>query len=231
MIYNINTTIFPLKKGLSALDIGCAEGANSIELKKDGYNVSSIEIDPALVETFKAKPEAEGIDIRVGDALHMPYKDNSFDRAILIEVIEHITPTDELLQEISRVMKPGGILCIGVPTGYTENIYWRLHPKYASNATHVKIFSREDLIRHIGKNGFKIHTIETKNFVPAVSWFFHALLRSHSDHTGKIYNHLWIDSFFDRLFGAWSRTPGLRRVYGAMSRRVGKSWYFYCEKI
>ncbi len=231
MIENINPIIFPASKGLHLLDIGSAEGHNSIALKAKGATITAIEIDPNLVEDFNNNAAAKGITIIEGDATNMPFKANSFDGAILLEVIEHIKPTEQLLQEVNRVLKPGGVLCIGVPTGYTERVYWRLHPGYASNATHVKIFSKRQLKELIEAAGYRVLKIETKNFVPAISWFFHALLRSKSDHTGKILNHSGVDRVLNSFFKTWAKTPVLNRGLGLMSQHFGKSWYFYCEKI
>lgn len=231
MVINMSRTYFPKTTKMSLVDVGSALGANSIELKDMGYKVSAIEIDPNLVDQFKKNPEAKGIDIHLGDATKMPFKDNSFDRAILIEVIEHVPATDALLSEIHRVLKPGGILCIGVPTSYTEKIYWRLHPEYPTNATHVHVFNRPKLQRVLEKNGYKIKAIETKNFVPAVAWIGHAALRSKSDHTGAIHEHLWIDRWASAFFRGWSRVPILNKGYGLLNRVWGKSWYLYCEKV
>ena len=230
MISNINPTLFPLSKLAKVLDIGSADGANSFAMKKLGCEVSAIEIDPVLVERFKNNPNSDGIDIRTGDARKMPFSDNMFDAAILIEVIEHIPETEGLLEEIYRVLKPGGVLCIGVPTAYTEHLYWRLHPNYASNATHVRIFKKKDLTLLLESAGFRIKSVETHNFVPAVSWIFHSLLRSKSDHTGTIHSHLWIDRSLNSFFEGWGKTPVARKVLAKISRTIGKSWYIYCEK-
>ena len=228
---NVNEHQFPYDERLRALDVGTAEGANAIALKRRGYEVCALEIDAALLTRFRRKPEAMEIEIVQGDALAIPFRDRTFDRTLLIEVVEHIVNTEQLLREINRVMKVGGILCVGVPTAYTERLYWRLNPRYSANATHVKIFSLSALRAQLHGAGFKINAIETKNFIPAVQWFFHALLRSDSDHTGAIYSHLWIDRWLERILLRCSRTFVLGTLYSLLSRAVGKSWYLYCEKI
>jgi SAM-dependent methyltransferase len=226
---NINPDHFVTQRGARILDIGSAAGDNAIGLKARGYSVTTLEIDPNLVARFRARPESEGIDIREGDATAMPYADDSFDGAILLEVIEHVPDTTRLLQEIKRVLKPGAILCIGVPTGYTEHIYWRLHPRYAENATHVHIFSREKLTAALNAAGFSVERIDTRNLLPAVSWMFHALLRSKSDHTGTIHEHHAVDRALGPMYRVWIRTPGLNRGLFWLQRHFGKSWYVYAR--
>lgn len=230
MLDNIDRKLFPFRKGSHMLDIGSAKGDNSLVLKESGCKVSALEIDPNLVEIFKQRPEAKDIDIRLADARDMPFKDNSFDGAILIEVIEHVPGTEKLLSEIHRVLKPGGKLCIGVPTGYTEKIYWKLHPDYASNATHFTIFSKSQLTKLINDAGLRVIAIRTKNLEPAVAWMFHATLRSKSDHTGAIHEHLWVERMLGPIFAVWSKIPILNKGLGFISRYYGKSWYIYVEK-
>jgi 2-polyprenyl-3-methyl-5-hydroxy-6-metoxy-1,4-benzoquinol methylase len=227
VIDNINLDLLQLPPQARVLDIGTARGDNALSLKTHGYHVSTLEIDPTLVAALKARPESEGLDIREGDATQMPYESHSFDGAIMIEVMEHIPNTEALLSEIARVLKPGGRICIGIPTGYTEQLYWRLHPQYARNATHVHIFSKKRLYQVLRKAGFHVERIEARNFQPAVSWVFHATLRSKSDHTGAIHQHLGIDRALDRVFQSWSRIPGLRNGLFWLDRHVGKSWYVY----
>jgi 2-polyprenyl-3-methyl-5-hydroxy-6-metoxy-1,4-benzoquinol methylase len=231
MLYNIDLKWFNLKKGAKVLDVGSALGINSIGLDEVGFDVTALEIDPNLVKQFKKNEATKHIPIQLGDATKMPFKNASFDGAVLIEVIEHVPDTETLLSEINRVLTANGQLCIGVPTGYTDRVYTAMHKDYPANTTHVHIFNRDTLKNKIEQAGFRIKKIQTKNFPPAVSWFFHAALKSKSDHTGKIHNHLWIDRILDPFFATWSKIPVLKRGLSFTERHFGKSWYIYCEKV
>ncbi|MGH9151694.1 MAG: class I SAM-dependent methyltransferase [Acidimicrobiales bacterium] len=227
---NLNLDLLPPPAGSTLLDVGCAGGETTLGLQRAGYRMAAIESDPELVDALRRKPGARDVDIRHGDATAMPFADQSFDGVVLIEVIEHVHDTGTLLAEIGRVVKPAGRLCVALPTAYTEHVYWRLNPEYARNATHVTIFSLGQLRRHLDRAGFDIMAIETKNLLPAVSWFFHALLRSRSDHTGTIFDHLWVDRFLTRVYERMERTPFVSHVVTAVGGVFGKSWYVYCEK-
>ncbi|MBV9256375.1 MAG: methyltransferase domain-containing protein [Actinobacteria bacterium] len=212
------------------LDVGCATGDNTLALLGAGYRATGIEIDEQLVKTLRNRPGGERVPVCVGDGTAMPFPASTFDGAILIEVFEHVPEPGSLVAEIARVVGPGGRLTVAVPTGYTEAIYWRLHPRYAENATHVRRYRRNDVEAVLTASGFTVEQVTTRNFVPAVSWFFHSLLRSRSDHTGAIFDHLWIDRALRVVFGAWRRVPVARRGLDWLERRVGKSWYFHCAK-
>src|SRR5215213_7897854 len=56
-------------------------------------------------------------DLRNGDVLEMPYPDSQFDTVLLISILEHLKPKelDHALEEVKRVLKPGGQIVYGVP--------------------------------------------------------------------------------------------------------------------
>ena len=60
--------------------------------------------------------------LMVGDALSLPFPDDSFDRLICSEVLEHIPDYQAAMTEIWRVVKPGGRIGISVPHGWPEHL-------------------------------------------------------------------------------------------------------------
>jgi ubiquinone/menaquinone biosynthesis C-methylase UbiE len=56
-------------------------------------------------------------DLRNGSLLELPYPDQSFDAVLLISILEHLQPYEQLqaFREIWRVLKPGGQVVYGVP--------------------------------------------------------------------------------------------------------------------
>ena len=53
-----------------------------------------------------------------GDAMHLPIGDRSCDAVLLLDVLEHIEDTNQLLQQVHRILKAGGLLIITVPFLY-----------------------------------------------------------------------------------------------------------------
>jgi len=59
-------------------------------------------------------------NVLCGDALNLPFKDHSFNRIICAEVMEHVKDPDQGIEEMVRVLKPGGLLAVTVPTYVPE---------------------------------------------------------------------------------------------------------------
>lgn len=96
------------------LDAGCGEGV--------------------LVDAFRGRLAIEGVDphytsdlVRRGSVTALPYEDASFDRALCLDVLEHLAFADQphALAELFRVLRPGGELLVSVPN--LAHLQSRLH--------------------------------------------------------------------------------------------------------
>ena len=114
---NRQLTISLLGPGIHILlDCGCDDGefTERVALSVKAGRAMGIEIDEVQAE----KAISRGIEVIIGD-LNDEFKleDSFVDGAIANQVIEHLCDTDNLLSEIWRVLKPGGILVLS-----TENL-------------------------------------------------------------------------------------------------------------
>jgi len=96
------------------LDVGCLEGSYTL-MYADKVGAGSVHgVDVSLVDQAREKGiDAIQFDLNSGEKL--PYDDGEFDVVVCIESLEHIYPTDFLLGEIRRVLKPAGNAVIDVP--------------------------------------------------------------------------------------------------------------------
>lgn len=99
------------------LEIGCGAGRYTRsflhyrpELQLYGCDISHI----ALAEARAANATGK-IEYKLGDALDLPYADNSFDIVLLFDVFEHVTDVGKAADEVARVLKPGGVFHCFVP--------------------------------------------------------------------------------------------------------------------
>jgi ubiquinone/menaquinone biosynthesis C-methylase UbiE len=109
------------------LDIGCGTGRFTVPLAELGTDVSALDISTGMLEVLRGKLDAKGLsaDLRQGDMAHMPFPDNSFDAVTSFLALMHIPLADRpaVFREVSRVLKPGGRMILGVKNGIFERLF------------------------------------------------------------------------------------------------------------
>jgi len=160
------------------LDVGCGDGSLTLEIAKlvKAREIYGVDIsDKALKVAQRRGIIAVKADLN-SDML--PFPNNYFDLVTAIEVIEHLVNTDNLLQNVWRVLKPGGLFILSTPNmcswlnrvllmlGYLPLYYevstkWRvgkpLNSKVQFNPSgHVRLYNLRALKEHLEAMGFKI---------------------------------------------------------------------------
>ncbi|MGY6697338.1 MAG: bifunctional 2-polyprenyl-6-hydroxyphenol methylase/3-demethylubiquinol 3-O-methyltransferase UbiG [Roseinatronobacter sp.] len=97
--------------GKRVLDLGCAGGFMAEALAERGAEVTGIDPAAKAIEAARAHAAQTGHQIRydvgVGEAL--PYADAGFDAVVCVDVLEHVQDLAQVLAEVSRVLRPGGL--------------------------------------------------------------------------------------------------------------------------
>lgn len=156
-------------KGDAFLDIGVGgTGYTVIEAARMGYRAIGIDIS---VEGMRraysfAKQSLDSdsyalCDFIVCSADHLPFRDKAFSKSCSIAVLEHIPNDDEVIKEISRVMKSGGRVFITVPNTYSRipPIFWIPYMIHDRRVGHLRHYRAEDLARKFLKVGFRLERI------------------------------------------------------------------------
>ena len=147
-----------LEPGHLILDMGCGAGRHAFASFRHGARVIALDYSydelagcNDMFRAMKAVGEvgdnAEALPVR-GDALHLPFADNTFDRIIASEVMEHLRADTVALAELTRVLKPGGTIAVTVPAWLPEKICWSLSAEYhapLSEGGHVRIYTEAQL--------------------------------------------------------------------------------------
>ncbi len=148
---------FPVAPGARVLDMGCGGGRHAFALYRRGADVVALDMDAAELKDvagmFAAMREAgevpEGARAAAvrGNAYCLPFADESFDRIVAAEVLEHLPEDERAMAELARVLKPGGTLAVTVPRYGPEKLCWALSDAYHEvEGGHVRIY-RGDVLR------------------------------------------------------------------------------------
>ncbi|MDA8141342.1 MAG: methyltransferase domain-containing protein [Desulfobacteraceae bacterium] len=153
-----------LPAGSRILDIGCGSGRH-VAAAYDLERVEVIGADPCFSDLKKAQARLQFHDylgahgrgrwrLHAADIKHLPFADAGFDLVICSEVLEHIPNDLSAMQEIVRVLKPGGQLVVSVPRCWPETICWMLSRQYRHDpGGHVRIYNARQLLNRIESLG------------------------------------------------------------------------------
>ena len=101
-------------KDKKVLDVGSGNGYVLSKYASEGAEVFGIDITEAGIELCRKRFEILDLkgDFRIADAEDIPFPDNSFDCVCSMGVLHHVPNTQKALDEIYRVLKPGGRLIV-----------------------------------------------------------------------------------------------------------------------
>jgi 2-polyprenyl-3-methyl-5-hydroxy-6-metoxy-1,4-benzoquinol methylase len=99
-------------QGLSCLDIGADNGVISYLLRQRGGEWQSADLDAQAVAAIRALVAQNVFQI---DGRHTPFRENTFDRVVIVDFLEHIDTDQDFINDMYRIIKPGGELIINVP--------------------------------------------------------------------------------------------------------------------
>jgi ubiquinone/menaquinone biosynthesis C-methylase UbiE len=95
----------------SVLDVACGPGMVACEFAKHAGRVTGIDITPSMIEQAEKRQKElnlENLTWAVGDAVPLPYADNSFSLVITRYSFHHLLAPENALSEMIRVCRPGG---------------------------------------------------------------------------------------------------------------------------
>ena len=98
--------------GDDVLEVGPGPGLVTDVLRRRKVPLTSIEIDPKLARSLRARVPSDEVKVIEGDATDMPFEDGRFSAAVSFTMLHHVpSPSlqDQLLAEVHRVLRPGGV--------------------------------------------------------------------------------------------------------------------------
>jgi 2-polyprenyl-6-hydroxyphenyl methylase/3-demethylubiquinone-9 3-methyltransferase len=143
--------------GCHVLDAGCGDGAFLAFLRRLGVRVTGVELaEAAAAQARRRCPEA---DVRIASLEEpLPFDDGAFDAVWLTEVLDHLFDVHGALVELSRVLKPSGLLMLTTPYhGLVKNLFIALtgfEGHYDPDRSPIRFFTRQSLDRSLRHAGF-----------------------------------------------------------------------------
>jgi len=225
-----------VRGGDAVLDLGCGFGRHAFEAARRGASVVALDAGrdevlgvratfAAMVDAGELSSEALAVAVQ-GDALALPFADETFDRVICSEVLEHIPNDLGAMAELARVLRRGGTMAITVPRRGPERINWALSEAYHSvPGGHIRIYSRRVLEGRLTSVGLRVSGHHYAHGLHSPYWWLKCLV-------GTTNETNWLVRQYHRLL-VWDimKHPALtRRLDGALNPLIGKSLVVYLVK-
>lgn len=180
-------------KGVKLLDLGCDDGEWTLQVGRSAgaQEIHGIELNPSAAE----KALQKNIKVSISDLnQRFPYADDTFDLVHTNQVIEHVPNVDHFLQEIFRVLRPGGSLVLSTENGSSwHNVFaaamgWQIFSltnlsslrsgvgnplavhrgttQFTSTWTHKVIFNYLGLVEFLQIHGFRNLVVRGAGYYP-----------------------------------------------------------------
>lgn len=136
-----------------ALDVGAAGGGNTRVLRDAGWRVAALEYgaDGAHVASER------GLPVLRADATRLPVASESLDLVVAFDVLEHLVDDDACVDDIYRVLRPGGTFLVAVPC---DPKLWSQHDVAVD---HVRRYTRNTLHDVLVEGGFVLESMTSWN--------------------------------------------------------------------
>jgi SAM-dependent methyltransferase len=220
------------------LDAGAGFGRHAFELARRGAHVVALDyaadevvatraVFGAMVEADEI-PEAHYVGVLRGDATRLPFADDTFDRVITSEVLEHIQNDVGALGEFVRVLKPGGTFAVTVPTWFPEKVNWMLSDEYhapKSEGGHVRIYSATELKAKLRTAGLRVTGAHHAHALHSPYWWLRCAVGPRRTDSRAV-------NAYRRLL-EWEITAqpaGMKLLERGLSPILGKSYIVYGAK-
>tara|TARA_E500000081_G_scaffold125956_1_gene132873 strand:+ start:38 stop:745 length:708 start_codon:yes stop_codon:yes gene_type:complete len=223
-----------LETGQLLLDMGCGEGRHSIgALLETPANVIGLDLSFEDLNTAKSRLndfDLSGCDtfcaFGVGNIKNIPFENASLDAIVCSEVLEHVDSPKESIQELVRVLKPGGIMALSVPRYLPEIICWKLSKEYSKTpGGHVRIFKHSQLRDLAENNGLQYQSFHWAHGLHSPYWWLQCLFWNtrETSYVIKLYHKLLVWDLMKRpLF--------TRLLEMILQPLIGKSLVMYFRK-
>ncbi len=140
-------------RGRSLLDLGCGAGENSVYFAQKGAACVAADYSPGMVAVALKLAAANQVRVqgKVINAMEIDFPDNSFDIVYASNLLHHLPDPMVAIQEMYRVLKPGGQACFWDPLKHNPviNVYRRMATEVRTADEHPLDFAIVNQVRSL----------------------------------------------------------------------------------
>ncbi len=204
----ITAEFSPYRQNNRLLDIGCGAGNLLQAARKNGWNAQGLDVSAGAVKHVRGL----GFEVFEGELTDAAFPDQHFDVVTAAELLEHLFDPRPLLQEVARILRPGGLFWTTTPharglSGRLLGLNWRC----VWPPEHLQLFSLSGLRKLLRDAGFRQLRIMTTGGNPIE--IFHAMGAAKS--APKT-----VDQHFDRVTTSYQLNESMMK---SRSRRALKN--------
>lgn len=102
---------YPSINNGTMLDLGVGSGGISVSFSKLNFNVKGLDVNKDYLDLAKKRSEYHKtkLELKEWDGVNIPYDSETFSLVLIMDILEHVPDPHQLIKEICRVLKPGGI--------------------------------------------------------------------------------------------------------------------------
>lgn len=142
---------------LSALEIGCSTGFLSQVYSSEFRTMCGIDIDEKAIEFANRENTSSNLSFFVRDGMNTGFPDDSFDVVLCSHVYEHVPNSDTLMNEIYRILRPGGVCYFAAG----NRIIWRDPDNYLVMLSLLPRWAAHLYMRAAGKGRYYHERLRT----------------------------------------------------------------------
>lgn len=146
---------FKAFRGKTLLEVGCGLGTDLLQFARHGAHVTDIDLTEESIALAKQRFELYGIEANLlaADAENLPFPDHSFDVVYSFGVLHHTPNTQKAIDEVYRVLKPGGEIVIMLYHKHSLHVWLGVPLYFLYGLTKGKLWGYEEWVRiYDGKN-------------------------------------------------------------------------------
>jgi len=144
---------FRRHQGEDVLEIGCGTGCDLLQFARHGARAMGVDVTPEHLRLARERVAGRA-EVREGDATALPFPDQSFDYVYSHGVLHHIDQPRKVVEEIFRVLRPGGRFNVQVYAFWSwahlsyrrqYGRQWKLHVENSPDPVHIELYTARQL--------------------------------------------------------------------------------------